>query len=215
MVWRDSPRRLKASPDDRSSSRASRFPSVDGELVSVSLKRFYSRWRLRRAATPGQLLSPHPLLSQQQTAVSLPVNAPSAFDLDVNMSFHPQTPQSPSQLSPGISDPASSMNTSLTSITTLPTPAHSVNGSGSQPPDMSPTFPWATEPLRSASAPWTMPETECRRKPTSRLADLVLKTSTWTSARSTCFAKLVRLPSHPHPPDAAVPFSFHVTLGDV
>ncbi|KAH6686363.1 Rox3 mediator complex subunit [Plectosphaerella plurivora] len=54
------------------------------------------------------------------------------------MSFHPQTPQSPSQLSPGISDPASSMNTSLTSITTaLPTPAHSVNGSASQPSDMS------------------------------------------------------------------------------
>ncbi|CRK26178.1 hypothetical protein BN1708_018206, partial [Verticillium longisporum] len=53
------------------------------------------------------------------------------------MSFHPQTPQSPSQLSPGTSDLASSMNSSLTSLTTLPTPAHSVNGSTSHPPDTS------------------------------------------------------------------------------
>jgi hypothetical protein len=54
------------------------------------------------------------------------------------MAFHPHTPQSPSQFSPATSDPLSSMNTSLTSITTaLPTPAHSVNGSGSQPSDMS------------------------------------------------------------------------------
>lgn len=54
------------------------------------------------------------------------------------MSFHPHTPQSPSQFSPATSDPLSSMNTSLTSITTaLPTPAHSVNGSASQPFDLS------------------------------------------------------------------------------
>ncbi|KAF6837024.1 Rox3 mediator complex subunit [Colletotrichum musicola] len=54
------------------------------------------------------------------------------------MSFHPQTPQSPSQFSPGTSDPASSMNSSApSSTTTLPTPAHSVNGSASQPSDMS------------------------------------------------------------------------------
>ncbi|KAK8038201.1 hypothetical protein PG994_014968 [Apiospora phragmitis] len=46
------------------------------------------------------------------------------------MSFNPQTPQSPSQLSPSTADPvSSSMNSSMTSITTLPTPAHSVNGS--------------------------------------------------------------------------------------
>ncbi|KAL7625308.1 hypothetical protein AAE478_004524 [Parahypoxylon ruwenzoriense] len=46
------------------------------------------------------------------------------------MSFNPQTPQSPSQFSPSIGDPASSMNSSMISITTaLPTPAHSVNGS--------------------------------------------------------------------------------------
>ncbi|KAK3308697.1 Rox3 mediator complex subunit-domain-containing protein [Chaetomium strumarium] len=45
------------------------------------------------------------------------------------MSFHPQTPQSPS-LSPGTSDPTTSMTGSLASTTTtLPTPAHSVNGS--------------------------------------------------------------------------------------
>ena len=48
----------------------------------------------------------------------------------VTMSFNPQTPQSPSQLSPSTADPvSSSMNSSMTSITTLPTPAHSVNGS--------------------------------------------------------------------------------------
>ncbi|OTB07859.1 hypothetical protein M426DRAFT_53044 [Hypoxylon sp. CI-4A] len=53
------------------------------------------------------------------------------------MSFNPQTPQSPSQLSPSTGDQVSSMNSSMTSITTaLPTPAHSVNGSG-QPTDMS------------------------------------------------------------------------------
>jgi len=47
------------------------------------------------------------------------------------MSFHPQTPQSPSQLSPNSTDPMSSVNTSMASITsTLPTPAHSVNGMG-------------------------------------------------------------------------------------
>ncbi|KAK4242292.1 hypothetical protein C8A03DRAFT_40413 [Achaetomium macrosporum] len=45
------------------------------------------------------------------------------------MSFHPQTPQSPS-LSPGTSDPMTSMTSSLAlTTTTLPTPAHSVNGS--------------------------------------------------------------------------------------
>ncbi|KAK5630951.1 hypothetical protein RRF57_006666 [Xylaria bambusicola] len=46
------------------------------------------------------------------------------------MSFNPQTPQSPSQLSPSVTDQGPSMNTSMTSIaTSLPTPAHSVNGS--------------------------------------------------------------------------------------
>ncbi|KAI8623692.1 Rox3-domain-containing protein [Xylariaceae sp. FL1651] len=45
------------------------------------------------------------------------------------MSFNPQTPQSPSQFSPSVMDQGSSMNTSMTSIaTSLPTPAHSVNG---------------------------------------------------------------------------------------
>ncbi|KAK1760702.1 mediator of RNA polymerase II transcription subunit 19 [Echria macrotheca] len=53
------------------------------------------------------------------------------------MSFHPQTPQSPSQLSPSTSDLMTSMNSSMTAstTTTLPTPAHSVNGS-SIPSDM-------------------------------------------------------------------------------
>ncbi|KAI2643623.1 Rox3-domain-containing protein [Xylaria nigripes] len=46
------------------------------------------------------------------------------------MSFNPQTPQSPSQFSPSVMDQGSSMNTSMTSIAaSLPTPAHSVNGS--------------------------------------------------------------------------------------
>ncbi|KAI1802946.1 Rox3-domain-containing protein [Daldinia bambusicola] len=53
------------------------------------------------------------------------------------MSFNPQTPQSPSQFSPTTVDQVSSMNSSMASITTtLPTPAHSVNGSA-QPADMS------------------------------------------------------------------------------
>ncbi|KAK4168977.1 mediator of RNA polymerase II transcription subunit 19 [Cladorrhinum sp. PSN259] len=53
------------------------------------------------------------------------------------MSFHPQTPQSPSQLSPGTSDLMMSQSGSMTSTnTTLPTPAHSVNGS-SIPSEMS------------------------------------------------------------------------------
>lgn len=45
------------------------------------------------------------------------------------MSFNPQTPQSPSQFSPSTADLLSSMNSSMTSVTTtsLPTPAHSVN----------------------------------------------------------------------------------------
>ncbi|KAK2067918.1 hypothetical protein P8C59_001617 [Phyllachora maydis] len=46
------------------------------------------------------------------------------------MSFHPQTPQSPSQYSPSTTDPSASLTTSMTSVTTaLPTPAHSINGS--------------------------------------------------------------------------------------
>ncbi|KAF4978657.1 hypothetical protein FZEAL_5000 [Fusarium zealandicum] len=49
------------------------------------------------------------------------------------MSFHPQTPQSPSQFSSGTSEPVLSVATSMTaSATTLPTPAHSVSGSASQ-----------------------------------------------------------------------------------
>lgn len=52
------------------------------------------------------------------------------------MSFHPQTPQSPSQLSSGTSEPVLSVATSMTTTatttaSTLPTPAHSVNGSAS------------------------------------------------------------------------------------
>ncbi|KAH9904877.1 Rox3-domain-containing protein [Xylariomycetidae sp. FL2044] len=55
------------------------------------------------------------------------------------MSFNPQTPQSPSQFSPYVAEhSSSSVNTSMTSVTTtLPTPAHSVNGSMPQG-DMSP-----------------------------------------------------------------------------
>jgi hypothetical protein len=46
------------------------------------------------------------------------------------MSFQPQTPQSPSQFSPTTTDPSISMASSMSSLaTTLPTPAHSVNGS--------------------------------------------------------------------------------------
>ncbi|KAB5575852.1 Rox3 mediator complex subunit-domain-containing protein [Coniochaeta sp. 2T2.1] len=46
------------------------------------------------------------------------------------MSFHPHTPQSPSQVSPSTTDLSSSMTGSMSSLaTTLPTPAHSVNGS--------------------------------------------------------------------------------------
>ncbi|KAK0728289.1 mediator of RNA polymerase II transcription subunit 19 [Lasiosphaeria miniovina] len=46
------------------------------------------------------------------------------------MSFHPQTPQSPSQFSPSTSDIIMSVTSSMTTISTaLPTPAHSVNGS--------------------------------------------------------------------------------------
>lgn len=50
------------------------------------------------------------------------------------MSFHPQTPQSPSQFSPATSsDPSLGSSGSAaaagTGTTTLPTPAHSVNGS--------------------------------------------------------------------------------------
>ena len=50
------------------------------------------------------------------------------------MSFHPQTPQSPSHFSPATSSEAvSSLSASMTSsTTTLPTPAHSVNGCNSQ-----------------------------------------------------------------------------------
>lgn len=53
------------------------------------------------------------------------------------MSFHPQTPQSPSQFSPATSsDPSLGLSGSVAAAgsgtTTLPTPAHSVNGSSSQ-----------------------------------------------------------------------------------
>ncbi|RMJ06640.1 hypothetical protein CDV36_013764 [Fusarium kuroshium] len=50
------------------------------------------------------------------------------------MSFHPQTPQSPSQFSSGTSEPALGVANSMTATataTTLPTPAHSVSGSAS------------------------------------------------------------------------------------
>ncbi|KAI0391270.1 Rox3-domain-containing protein [Xylariaceae sp. FL0594] len=47
------------------------------------------------------------------------------------MFCNPQTPQSPSQFSPGVTDQGSSLNTSMTfTAASLPTPAHSVNGSG-------------------------------------------------------------------------------------
>ncbi|KAI1327967.1 Rox3-domain-containing protein [Xylariaceae sp. FL0255] len=47
------------------------------------------------------------------------------------MSFNPQTPQSPSQFSPSVADQGTGINnTSMaTTTTSLPTPAHSVNGS--------------------------------------------------------------------------------------
>lgn len=50
------------------------------------------------------------------------------------MSFHPQTPQSPSQFSPATSSEAlTNLSTSMSSsISTLPTPAHSVTGCTSQ-----------------------------------------------------------------------------------
>jgi len=45
------------------------------------------------------------------------------------MSFNPQTPQSPSQFSPSTADHSHSVNSSMaSSATTLPTPAHSING---------------------------------------------------------------------------------------
>jgi hypothetical protein len=49
------------------------------------------------------------------------------------MSFHPTTPQSPSQVSiPTPSDTVHPLASSMSQATTLPTPAHSVNGSTSQ-----------------------------------------------------------------------------------
>ncbi|KAI1171474.1 mediator of RNA polymerase II transcription subunit 19 [Nemania sp. FL0916] len=46
------------------------------------------------------------------------------------MSFNPRTPQSPSQFSPSVTDQGLSQNISVASTaTSLPTPAHSVNGS--------------------------------------------------------------------------------------
>lgn len=46
------------------------------------------------------------------------------------MSFQPQTPQSPSQFSPKVvTDSLPSVNSSMSFIASLPTPAHSVNGS--------------------------------------------------------------------------------------
>lgn len=57
-----------------------------------------------------------------------------------NMSFHPHTPQSPSQFSPSTADPSASMTSTIsslaTTVTTLPTPAHSVNGSSLPYPEM-------------------------------------------------------------------------------
>ncbi|KAI1377267.1 Rox3-domain-containing protein [Hypoxylon crocopeplum] len=65
------------------------------------------------------------------------------------MLFNPHTPQSPSQLSPSTGDQVSSMNSSMTSITTtLPTPAHSVNGSaqaGDMPHDTTMTGAYSTK----------------------------------------------------------------------
>src|SRR5262245_48572943 len=53
------------------------------------------------------------------------------------MSFQPCTPQSPSQFSPSTTDPSSSLTSSMTAMaSTLPTPAHSVNGNTSQPSDI-------------------------------------------------------------------------------
>lgn len=49
------------------------------------------------------------------------------------MSFHPRTPQSPSQVSPATSSEAlHTLSSSMSTATTLPTPAHSVSGYASQ-----------------------------------------------------------------------------------
>uniref|UniRef100_A0A0B7KFN7 Mediator of RNA polymerase II transcription subunit 19 n=1 Tax=Bionectria ochroleuca TaxID=29856 RepID=A0A0B7KFN7_BIOOC len=48
------------------------------------------------------------------------------------MSFHPRTPQSPSQVSPANSSDAINPNSTTMTANTLPTPAHSVTGSTSQ-----------------------------------------------------------------------------------
>ncbi|CAH0053240.1 unnamed protein product [Clonostachys solani] len=48
------------------------------------------------------------------------------------MSFHPRTPQSPSQVSPANSSDAINPNSMTMTANTLPTPAHSVTGSTSQ-----------------------------------------------------------------------------------
>ncbi|CAJ2507636.1 Uu.00g088220.m01.CDS01 [Anthostomella pinea] len=70
------------------------------------------------------------------------------------MSFSPQTPQSPSQFSPSTADLGSSMNTSMPSIaTSLPTPAHSVNGSG-QPADHSHDTMMTDEPSHKRKYPF-------------------------------------------------------------
>ncbi|KAF4594986.1 Mediator of RNA polymerase II transcription subunit 19 [Ophiocordyceps camponoti-floridani] len=49
------------------------------------------------------------------------------------MSVHPQTPQSPCRFSPATSSDSAVMG--LSSLATLPTPAHSVNGANAQPDD--------------------------------------------------------------------------------
>jgi hypothetical protein len=75
----------------------------------------------QRRATSAPRFYPRPPARSDITAFAHPRSI---------MSCHPQTPQSPSQFSPNTSDLMMSMTGSVTSTTTtLPTPAHSVNGS--------------------------------------------------------------------------------------
>lgn len=138
------------SPASSSPSIPRHIPSL-ANWLGICLKQSSVHHSIRYTAVHDRpLISTPPLLGRsdpaRQAARSLcslslrsilPIPAPSSQLIlrsfaNSNMSFHPHTPQSPSQNSPGTSsETIASLATSTSTMATtpaLPTPAHSVNG---------------------------------------------------------------------------------------
>lgn len=112
--------------------RASQIESIGSSLFPTRLTTFFVRAVSSRSSRAGFYCPRLPRQSDPRARIFAPANLnfiASARPQSI-MSRHPQTPQSPSQFSPTTGDSVMSMPGSVASTTaTLPTPAHSVNGS--------------------------------------------------------------------------------------